>query len=145
MPVGTIPGKPQNRWFKQARIFADHPLVSRSQVGPDFVWAIITDALIKNITIAGVPRQIDGGGQLGKRLQLVRFVGKTVGMIQFHQHLPKLRQLRFRIILTQRSKGLKARKIIAQGKASRRAPPWVKRQKEFPSPVRAKNAAPLRR
>ena len=38
---------------------------------------------------------IDGGGQLMIRLQLVRLVGETVGMIQLHQLLPKPRQLGF--------------------------------------------------
>jgi len=45
--------------------------------------------------VAVVFRLIDGAGQLVIRLQLVRLVGKTVGMIQLHQLLPKLRQLRF--------------------------------------------------
>src|ERR1019366_10303211 len=45
--------------------------------------------------VAFVFRLIDGGGQLVIRLQLVRLVGETIGMIQLHQLLPKLRQLRF--------------------------------------------------
>ncbi len=47
------------------------------------------------LDVAIVFRLIDGGGQLVIRLQLVRLVGKTVGMIQLHQLLPKLRQLCF--------------------------------------------------
>jgi hypothetical protein len=51
--------------------------------------------LAQQFYVAGIFRLIDGGGKLVIRLQFVRLIGKTVGMIQLHQLLPKLRQLRF--------------------------------------------------
>ncbi len=49
----------------------------------------------QRLDVAVVLRVIDGGGQLLIRLQLVRFVGEAVTMIQLHQLFPELRQLGF--------------------------------------------------
>ena len=49
----------------------------------------------QRLDVAVVLRLIDGGGQLVIRLQFVRLMGKTVGMIQLHQFFPEPRQLRF--------------------------------------------------